>query len=142
MIIDNVKYPTNMVDIHNIRYLLFKNLYGDNAFIQSLTDAIARNIECLSIDYSASTYTFTIKIKKTAMRKVYGFDHDPNFYYQIVSNIFKEFIQYNEPAVCTVLGEIYPNPKEVLNYLYINYLNMANLCHASCIADNILVIKL
>lgn len=142
MIIDNVKYPTDMVDIHNIRYLLFKNLYGNGAFIMSLTDIIARNIECLGIDYSASTYTFTIKIKKTAMRKIYGFEHNPNFYYQIISNIFKEFIQQNELAVRMALAEKYYNPKEILDNLYVNYLNMANLCHVSCIADNILVIKL
>lgn len=142
MTIENVNYQTDMLDVHNIRYLLFRYLYGDMSYIQNLSSIIERHIECLNNDYSAAFYTFTIKIKKTAMRKFPGFEHNPNFYYQIISNIFKEFLQSNQNIVIEILKTKYQEPEAVLNNLYNNYTLMANLCHVSCLADNVLIIKL
>lgn len=143
MFIDKVNYQTNLVDIQNIRYLLFTNLYGNEAFINSLTGIISRYIDCLNIDYSASNYTYTIKIKKTAMRKNHGFDHNPKYYYQIIPNIFKEFIQINQSAILSVLNQKYANAQEIMNSLICSdFYCLANLCQISCIADNILIIKL
>mgnify|MGYP003299239855 CR=1 FL=1 len=142
MRIEKTNYETSLVDINNIRYLLFRNLYGNTAFIQSLTEIITRNIDCLGIDYSASEYTFTIRIKKTTMRKMYGFYHDPNFYYSIIPNIFKEFIETHEPIIISILREKYADPFNIIQKLYMDHYTLSNLCHVSCISDNILVIKL
>lgn len=142
MFIENKQYKTDLVDIHNIRYLLFSHLYSNPVFIQNLTDIISRNIECLSVEYSPSKYTFTIKIKKTSMRKFHGFDHNPNFYYQLIPNIFLEFIKTNEQMVLECLRERYDNPIDIINQLYANPYILSNICQVSCIADNILIIKL
>lgn len=142
MIIDNRSYPTDLVDVNNVRYLLFTNLYSDANALAGLAEIISKHIECLSIDYNASTYTFTIKIKKTAMRRLHGFKHDPNFYYQAIPDIFFDFITANQEKVLKALACTYANPTEVLNSIYVNKFIMANLCHVSCISDNIIVIKL
>lgn len=142
MIIDNRSYPTDLVDVNNVRYLLFTNLYNDTNALSRLTEIIAKHIECLSIDYNSSTYTFTVKIKKTAMRRLHGFRHDPNFYYQVIPDIFSEFIAGNKDRILAALSSTYQNPSEVLNSIYMNKYIMANLCHMSCISDNIIVIKL
>ena len=143
MIIDKVNYSTNLIDIQNIRYLLFTNLYGNEAYINSLTGIISKHIDCLNIEYSPITYTYTIKIKKTAMRKNHGFDHNPNYYYQIIPNIFREFLQTNQTAIMSVLSQKYANCQDIMNSLiYSDYYCIANLCQVSCIADNILIIKL
>lgn len=142
MFIENKQYKTDLVDIHNLRYLLFSHLYSNPAFIQNLTDIISRNIECLSVEYSPSKYMFTIKIKKTSMRKFHGFDHNPNFYYQLIPNIFLEFIKTNEQIILECLRERYDNPIDIINQLYANPYILSNICQVSCIADNILVIKL
>ena len=142
MIIDNQSYPTDLVDVNNMRYLLFTNLYSNANALIKLTEIIAKHIECLSIDYNAFNYTFTVKIKKTAMRRLHGFRHDPNFYYQIIPDIFSEFITANKDTILAALASSYQNPTEVLNSIYMNKCIMANLCHISCISDNIIVIKL
>ena len=142
MFIDNVNYRTDLTDIQNIRYLLFLNLYGNEAYINSLSEIIAKHIDCLSIDYNNYTYTFTIKIKKTAMRKYHNFDHSPNYYYQIIHNIFKEFINNNIYIISNILKSKFSNPQEVIDKFNSELYCIENLCHVSCIADNILIIKL
>ncbi len=142
MFIDNANYETNLTDIQNIRYLLFLNLYGNEAYINLLSEIIAKHIDCLSIDYNSNNYTFTIKIKKTAMRKYHGFNHNPNYYYQIIHNIFKEFISNNLDIISYILKSKYSNPQEIINKFNAGVYCIENLCYVSCIADNILIIKL
>lgn len=142
MFINNHSFETNLGCVNNIRYLFFTNLYCDNSIIKKLTDVISKHIECLSIEYSYTRYTFTIKIKKTAMRRIYGFKQDPNFYYKKIPDIFTEFIKTNEDSVLSALSKSYENPHEILSYLYNNPNIMSNLCIVSCIADNIVCIKL
>ena len=142
MFIDDKKYQTNLADINSLRYLLFTNFYNNMSYIQNLTEIISKNIECLGIDYSAFEYSFTIKIKKTAMRRMHLFKHKPDFYYQIIPAIFNEFIKNNEQEVLKALSTRYDNPYRVLQYLYETPGFLANLCHLTCIDDNIIIIKL
>lgn len=142
MFIENVRFSTNMTDINKIRYLLFTNFYNNSMYIEQLKEIINRHIECISVEYSSSDYTFTIKIKKTAMRKLPGFVHNPNYYYHTIPNIFKEFISNNKQSILHVLRMMYNDPSQVLEQIYDNHFIMANLCHTTCIADNIVVIKL
>ena len=139
---NNTQYQNDLIDINKIRYILFENFYSNFAYLQNLTDLISKHIECLSIDYSSTTFTYTIKIKKTAMRRLYGFKHDPIFYHAKIADIFKEFILSNEYEVALLMMKQYDAPYDVLRYLYDNPALLANLCHISCIADNILVVKL
>ena len=139
---NNTQYQNDLIDINKIRYILFDAFYKNFAYMQNLTDIISKHIDCLSIDYSGSSYTYTIKIKKTAMRRYHGFKHDPIFYYSRIADIFKEFIISNEYEVALNMMKHYEKPYEVLHYLYDNPALLANLCHISCIADNILVVKL
>ena len=76
------------------------------------------------------------------MRKNHGFDHNPKYYYQIIPNIFREFVQTNQPAILSVLNQKYANAQEIRNSLICGDFYLANLCQVSCIADNILIIKL
>lgn len=142
MFIENKQYRTDLIDINRLRYLLFTNFYGKMEYIQKLTEIINKNIDCLGIDYCSRNYTFTVKIKKTAMRKQHKFRHNPGFYYQIIPNIFSEFIKMNEQDVISVLGTVYDDPYTVVQYLYNNPMMLCNLCYVSCISDNIIFIKL
>lgn len=143
MFINNKHYQTDLVDINKIRYLLFTNFYSNANYIVSLTEIINNNIECIGIDYSSMDYTFTIKIKKTAMRKSYhGFRHNPNFYYHnTISNIFRQFLKTHENEVIRILSTEFENPNYVLESIYNNDI-MTNLCHITCISDNIIMMKL
>lgn len=134
MIVNNNNYYTNLANLNKMRYILFTNFFNRNECIQELTGYISTNIDNLSIDYDAIQYQFIIKIKKTGMRKIRGFHHASEFYYnQIIPNIFRSFIQNHHTELCSFFGGTIP--EEV-------YTNLSNFCHVSCLADNILVIKL
>lgn len=145
MFIGSTQYQTNLVDVNTVRYLLCTNFYCNHSMIDSLKEIIYRNIDCLGIEFSVLDYSYTVKIKKTAMRKLNGFDHTPSYYYQtIIPRIFKEYLSTHEQAVIQAIRHAHPDkdPHRVLQYIYTNEAIMANLCHVTCISDNTLVIKL
>lgn len=142
MFIENRQYRTdNLSVINDLRRILF-SLYGNVSNIENLENIISRNIECIDIEFSFCDFSFIVKIKKTAMKKIRGFKHTPEFYYQIISNIFKEFVSSHEQEILQALRIQYTDPYSVLQILYAHHSIMANLCHVTCIHDNILLIKL
>jgi|GEM_PF-2225680 len=146
MNVNNKQYDINLTSINTLRYLLFTNFYSDRNYIDQMLNIIQANIECLDINFDPQFFTVTVKIKKTAMRKMPKFKHEPNYYYIPIQNIFKQFIQANEVLVRAYLSRTLGNDmtaaQSYLNYLYATPSILANLCHVSCMADNILVIKL
>lgn len=146
MNVNNKQYDINLTSINTLRYLLFTNFYSDRNYIDQMLNIIQTNIECLDINFDPQFFTVTVKIKKTAMRKMPKFKHEPNYYYMPIQNIFKQFIQANEVLVraylSRTLGDDMTAAQSYLNYLYATPSILANLCHVSCMADNILVIKL
>ena len=146
MNVNNKQYDINLTSINTLRYLLFTNFYSDRNYIDQMLNIIQANIECLDINFDPQFFTVTVKIKKTAMRKMPKFKHEPNYYYMPIQNIFKQFIQANEVLVhaylSRTLGDDMTAAQSYLNYLYATPSILANLCHVSCMADNILVIKL
>lgn len=142
MFIHGQSYQTELSNINNIRYILFTNFYSNPMYIESLKSIITKHIDCLSIDYDPVRYTFTIKIKKTSMRKVNGFSHESIFYHNIISSIFEEFLKTHERDVLNILSCRYPEPGSALQYIYSMPGFLANLCLVSCMQDNIVCIKL
>lgn len=146
MNVNNKQYDINLTSINTLRYLLFTNFYSDRNYIDQMLNIIQANIECLDINFDPQFFTVTVKIKKTAMRKMPKFKHEPSYYYMPIQNIFKQFIQANEVLVraylSRTLGDDMTSAQSYLNYLYATPSILANLCHVSCMADNILVIKL
>lgn len=143
MFIGNNQFDVDLSVANTIRHLIFANLYTDMRYIQNLTDIISRHIESLGADFDPNTYTITVNIKKTSIRKTYGarFKHEPNFYYQFISNIFAEFFNTNKDKIIEVLATVYPDPYTVFNQIVTSPL-IGNLCHVTCLSDKILVIKL
>jgi len=136
----------NMNIVHHIRYILFKYFYSNPVYIEQLNQIINRNIDCLSVEYDNLAYTFTIKIKKTSMRKIRGFNHDSMFYYHLIPGIFKEFVDANIVPIRQYLKERVGNDEvaisQYINNLYSDIYCLNNICGISCLGDNILLIKL
>jgi hypothetical protein len=142
MYIDDRDYRTDLASVNNIRYLFFVYLYNDPAYIESLKDIITRHIDCLSIDYEPTEYAYVLKIKKTAMRKIHGFNNDPTFYYPIIDEIFREFMNTHRDKIVSILSIRYDDPNEAFNSVLDKDYTMANMCFISCISDNMVYIKL
>jgi hypothetical protein len=138
-----MQYQNNLADINQVRYILFTRFYNNAQHIENLRNIIAGTIECLSIDYVNTHFAFSIKIKKTAMRKRYhGFNHNPIFHYKLIQDIFSKFIMVNEHELLNILACKYENPQDALLSIRNNPAIMANLAHVTCMDDNIIAIKL
>ena len=144
MFVNTTQYDTPiMIDINKIRYILITNFYNDPSYIYSIKEIITKYIECNNIEFSLLDYAFSVKIKKTAMRKNREFRHNPEFYYPIVSNIFMEFLSNNRQAIINALYPIYGDRSSiVLDIICCNHGVIANLCYLTCISDNLVIIKL
>ena len=80
MNVNNKQYDINLTSINTLHYLLFTNFYSDRNYIDQMLNIIRVNIECLDINFDPQFFTVTVKIKKTAMRKIPKFKHEPNYY--------------------------------------------------------------
>ena len=143
MFIGTNEFNIDLSLINNIRHLIFTNLYSDVRYIQNLVDTISRHIENLGMEFNPNNYTITINVKKTSIRKTYGarFRHEPNFYYQFISNIFTEFFNTNKDKIIEVISTVYQDPYTEFNQIATSPM-IGNLCHVTCLSDKILVIKL
>ena len=144
MFIGNNQFDVELSLINNVRHLIFTNLYlMDVRYIQSLIEIISKHIDSLGCEFNPNTYTITVNVKKTSIRKVYGarFKHEPNFYYKFISNIFTEFFNTNKNKIIEVLATAYSDPYAVFNQIMNNQM-IGNICHVTCLSDKILVIKL
>lgn len=147
MFINENNLYTDLSDINTLRYLLIRDLYIDKNYIEILINIISKCIEVLSYEYDPASYTITIKIKKTSMRKNFGnkFTNNPAFYYQLMPNIFAEFLNINKENIIRSLSSKYDDPISAYDYIMLKnhkYGLLNNLCHISCFSDNIIYIKL
>lgn len=143
MFINDKSYSTNLPDTHSIRYILFLKYYN-TVYIEKLKEIISKYIDCLSIDYDSYKYSFIVKIKKTSMRKLHGprFTHQPTSYYPIISEIFFNFINEIKDGLKNELMTLNQDPLIVDRLLTSDGTKLNNLCHITCISDNILIINL
>ena len=144
MFIDNKAYNTPAIySLSDLRIALFKYCYSNPVQIERLKEKILSEIDCLGLEYDPSTYTFTIKIKKTSMRRHYKFVNQPQFYYSIITNVFARFISENYDMLVANTGDIFDDPSAALHQLgQISGEGLSMLAHISCISDNIVLIKL
>lgn len=143
MFINNNQFDVELATVNNIRHLIFTNLYTDVRYIQDLMNIISRHIDSLGSEFDPRSYTITVNVKKTAIRKTYGarFRHEPNFYYQFISEIFKEFFNLHKQRIIEIFSTVYQDPYTVFEQITTDAV-IANLCHVTCLSDKILVIKL
>ena len=143
MFIGQNQFDVDLSTINNVRHLIFTNLYLDGRYIQNLIDIISKHIESLGLEFNPNAYTITVNVKKTYIRKTYGarFKHEPDFYYQFISNIFIEFFNTNKNKIIEVLSTVYQDPYAIFNQIITSPM-IGNLCHVTCLCDKILVIKL
>ena len=121
----------------NLRYLMCAHIYGNHNNIIELMESIRKSIDPVSIEFDSGTYAFYIKIKKTNMKRYKGFSNIPEFYYShFIIPVFFEFISnhYNELLALS--------DKALLDNTLINQTPLINICHVTCISDNMVIVKL
>lgn len=140
MFIENKQYRTdNLSVINDLRRILF-SLYSNTSNIMNIQENICRYINCDEIEFSPNDFTFIVRVNRNQVND--NFKHCPDFYYSIICNIFKDFVASHEQEVLKNLRCLYADAYGILQSIYNNHHIMANLCHITCIHDDILFIKL
>lgn len=147
MFIGEDSYPTDLTCINNVRLWLME-MYQIPENIMALESIIAKYIDCLNMVYDQENYCIIIKIKKTGVKKMFGreFHHDSEFYYSIIPEIFYDFLFNDQSiyrALINLLRVVFDDRYvDALNYLKQNKMALMDLCHVSCLSDNIVMLKL
>ena len=120
-----------------LRHDLNHHLYGNQLIILDLMDIIRTTIDPVSIEFDVATYSFFIKIKKTNMKKNKGFTNIPEFYYgNFIIPVFLEFIQTHYNDIVNLRDPF------MTDMVISNPSALINICHVTCLSDNMVVVKL
>lgn len=136
-------YKADLADVNAIRTALHTSIYSNPVYLSELQSLISAALEVLSIEFNPNEFAIYTRIKKTGMRKFHGFRQSPDFYYQIIPHIFAGFISNHRCELINTLSSTgVSNATMVVESLCTNNQILANLCHVTCIADNIVIFKL
>lgn len=143
MYVQDHHFKTDLADVNTIRTILHTNFYSNPSCISELETLIAGTIETLNVEFNPNEFAIYTRIKKTGMRKFHGFRQNPDFYYQIIPQIFATFISNHRSELIYALDNAgVLNATQVVENLLFDQQRLANLCHTTCIADNIVIFKL
>lgn len=137
------QYKTDLADVNTIRTALHTTIYCNPIYITELQNKICETLEVLGIDFNPNEFAIYTRIKKTGMRKFHGFRQSPDFYYQLTPHIFSSLIANHRCELINTLSNAgIPNATQVIEAAISDNHMLANLCHVTCIADNIVIFKL
>lgn len=128
----------------NVRCLMHCFIYPNQEYIDILTERITRHISCLHIEYDPYEKCFTLKIKKTLLKKVNGFEHSTIFYYKTFNLIFAEFLSALNNKILEIMMNVYGSSSAIQLFLFLlrNESLLSNFYNLECYGDNIVKIHL
>ena len=133
--------------VSKLRSLLLSNMYSKDIIIIELIEYIRSIMDPMSIDFDISNYSFCIKFKKSAMKKmgIAGMSNMPLFMVQnFIIDIFVSFINNHRQEIESIISDnhLSDNARETVNILLSNRSPLVNICMVTAISDNVFVIKL
>lgn len=133
--------------VSKLRSLLLANMYSKDIIIIELIECIRSVMDPMSIDFDISNYSFCIKFKKSAMKKmgIAGMPNMPLFMVQsFIIDIFSSFINNHRQEIESIISDnnLSNNARETVNILLSNRSPLVNICMVTAISDNVFVIKL
>ena len=133
--------------VSKLRSLLLSNMYSKDIIIIELIECIRSIMDPMSIDFDISNYSFCIKFKKSAMKKmgIAGMSNMPLFMVQnFIIDIFVSFINNHRQEIESIISDnhLSDNARETVNILLSNRSPLVNICMVTAISDNVFVIKL
>lgn len=133
--------------VSKLRPLLLSNMYSKDIIIIELIECIRSIMDPMSIDFDISNYSFCIKFKKSAMKKmgIVGMPNMPLFMVQsFIIDIFASFINNHRQEIESMISDnhLSDNARETVNILLSNRNTLVNICAVTVISDNVFVIKL
>lgn len=140
-------------DLHTIltvRNILSRTLFRRSDVQNKFMQLLYTYIDILKCEYSPEQLTYTIKVKKTSVKRMPNYRPEVSFYYNIIGNIMRDLLtQFKDIVVDLFQIHIFGANKNAYIDAYNLYnmivsdqsrFNLANLANVQCISDNIIQI--
>lgn len=133
MFIHGTSYPTDLHLVQSIRSCLLRHYTLD--VIVLMESYINRTIECIDITYNSFNYSFTIKIRKSAMKKK-SFKHTVTFYYDLMMKAMYSFYSENRELIVHMLRDEFGlDADAIYDSIIENPIQLYNLFHIYCLSN-------
>lgn len=121
---------------YKLKILFYKEIYSNPQYIDYLTNLLLQT-DIFSVEYNDKV--FTLKIKKTTIKKKYDHNHDSIFYYTIINDVFIDFISHFRSEISSLLSinNINISINDILNSNIIS-----GLYNIATVSNNIVFLKL
>ena len=128
--------------VYNFKCFMHHYIYSNKNMIDNLKDIIINEIPCITINYDEIQKSFILKIKKSSLKKIKGYNHETLFYKMVVNNVMQKFLTLNKNIIYNKMISIYGDQSQNL-YNFIDSEDMAaSLCRIECYNDNFIKITL
>lgn len=142
-VVNNTGVVSDLISIcANARCLLHHYIYSNPEYIEIFKNILSRYIPCLQMDYNSYEKCFTIKIKKTSLKKVAGFEHSTIFYYKVLNFALQSFLVTLEKPILGFMREVYGANATQIYVFLVHGTSAINILNVECYGDNILKIHL
>lgn len=138
-------------DVLHVREALIKNNFWDQETVARFIELFQGYIECIKYDYDPASFTISLRIKKTAVRKIPNYRAEVQFYYNIIGQIMMVILKdYKDKIIKCLMSYFNPNNDDITyQSVYNTYFTMTtnptylyNLANVQCIMDNVVQIIL
>lgn len=146
---------TNIHTMLVVRAMLSQTLFRDPEIQNKFMDLIQSNIETLRCEYNPEQITYTVRVKKTSVRKYPDYRPEACFYYNIIGELIRQLLTlYKDKTISCImryqsyLNDICPDNANIpyiaaysiYNEIMSNPTIICNLADIQCISDNIIQI--
>lgn len=137
-------------EVLRVREALVKYGFWNQATVDRFVTLFQQYVECLKYEFDPRTNTISLKIKKTAVRKIPNYRPEVHFYYNIIGNVMMTMLKENkQQVICCLQNYIQSCPDMTGKSVYNIYFAMItdptylyNMANVQCIMDNIVQVIL
>ena len=142
-VVNNTGVVSDLISIcANARCLLHHYIYSNPEYIEKFKEILSRHIAYLQMDYNPYEKCFTIKIKKTSLKKVAGFEHSTIFYYNLLNHVLQTFLVELRDPILGFMKDVYGSNAIQVYLFLVHGASAINILNVECYGDNILKIHL
>ena len=131
---------TNIDESYKLKSVIYQSgIYSDEN-IASLVEKINVMLDAFSVQFINGS--INIKTKKSCMKKIPNYNHNPNFYYMYLAPVFMEFYQSMADTVIPLYNTTYNDNIDYTVYNGMLMQNLVYLINIHTIQDNIIIVNL
>lgn len=145
-----------LIDFHEVltvRSALCQTLFREPEVQSTFMSLIQQAIDPIKCEYNPEQLTYTIKVKKTSVKRMPNYRPEVSFYYNIVCSIMQQILTIYKDQVIQIFMRFpqilniaqsndsdYMRAYSIYNKLISNQYQLCNLVNVQCISDGVIQI--